>query len=78
MLSAQKKEIGKISTKQSASKILRTESQIEATNEKLKRAKKRLESAQRRLDAATADAEMASNLLNQPESKYNQVTSIQT
>ena len=65
-LTATRKEIGKVSTKQSAAKILRLESQIEATNEKLKRAKKRLESAQRRLEAATVDAELASNLLNQP------------
>ena len=67
-LSATKKEIGKVSTKQSAAKILKIESQIEATNEKLKRAKKRLESAQRRLESATVDAELASDLLNQPES----------
>lgn len=65
-LSATKKEIGRVSTKQSAAKILRLESQIEATNEKLKRAQKRLESAQRRLEVATSDAELASNLLNQP------------
>ena len=65
-LSAEKKQIGKVNTKQSASKILKLESQIEATNEKLKRAKKRLESAQRRLEAATVDAELASALLNQP------------
>jgi hypothetical protein len=65
-LTATKKEIGKVSTKQSAAKILRLESQIEATNEKLKRAKKRLESAQHRLETATVDAELASDLLNQP------------
>ena len=65
-LATTKKEIGKVSTKQSAAKILRIESQIEATNEKLKRAKKRLESAQRRLETATVDAELASELLNQP------------
>ena len=65
-LSGQKKEIGRVSTKQSAAKILKTESQIEATNEKLKRAKKRLDSAQKRLETATVDAELASELLNQP------------
>lgn len=65
-LSATKKEIGKVSTKQSAAKILKLESQIEATNEKLKRAQKRLGSAQKRLEAATVDAELASDLLNQP------------
>ena len=36
----EKKQIGKVNTKQSASKILKLESQIEATNEKIKRAKK--------------------------------------
>ena len=65
-LSATKKEIGKVSTKQSAAKILKLESQIEATNEKLKRAEKRLDSAQKRLETATVDAELASDLLNQP------------
>lgn len=71
-LSAAKKEIGKVNTKQSASKILKLESQIEATNEKLKRAKKRLESAQKRLEAATVDAELASDLLNQPSTEIKQ------
>ncbi len=71
-LGAEKKSIGKVNTKQSASKILKLESQIEATNEKLKRAKKRLESAQRRLEAATVDAELASDLLNQPSVEVKQ------
>jgi hypothetical protein len=71
-LSAAKKEIGRVNTKQSAAKILKLESQIEAANEKLKRAQKRLESAQKRLEAATADAEMASNLLNQPTAEIKQ------
>ena len=75
-LSATRKEIGKVSTKQSAAKILRLESQIEATNEKLKRAKKRLESAQRRLESATVDAELASDLLNQPESDISKNKSV--
>ncbi len=75
-LSATRKEIGKVSTKQSAAKILRIESQIEATNEKLKRAKKRLESAQRRLESATVDAELASDLLNQPESDISKNKSV--
>lgn len=73
-LSATKKEIGKVPTKQSASKILKIESQIEASNEKLKRAKKRLESAQRRLETATVDAELASDLLNQPKLESKQKT----
>ena len=71
-LSAQKKEIGKVPTKQSASKILKLESQIDATNEKLKRAKKRLDSAQKRLEVATVDAELASDLLNQPALEIQQ------
>ena len=74
-LAATKKQIGRVSTKQSAAKILKLESQIEATNEKLKRAKKRLESAQRRLEAATVDAELASDLLNQPSTEIKQKTS---
>ena len=71
-LSAQKKEIGKVPTKQSASKILKLEAQIDATNEKLKRAKKRLASAQKRLEVATVDAELASDLLNQPALEIQQ------
>lgn len=65
-LSEQKKSIGRVSTKQSAAKILKLESMIEATNEKIKRAEKRLESAQKRLEIATVDAELATDLLNQP------------
>ena len=68
-----KKGIGREPTKQSASKILKLESQIEATNEKLKRANERLKSAQRRLETATVDAELASELLNQPAGKIKQV-----
>ena len=71
-LTQQKKEIGKVPTKQSASKILKIEAQIDATNEKIKRAKKRLESAQKRLEIATVDAELASDLLNQPETEIVQ------
>lgn len=71
-LTATRKEIGKVATKQSASKILKLESQIDATNEKLKRAKKRLESAQRRLESATVDAELAGDLLNQPSPEIKQ------
>lgn len=65
-LSEAKKEIGRVATKQSASKILKLESQIDAANEKIKRSKKRLESAQKRLEMATVDAELATELLNQP------------
>ena len=73
-LSGQKKEIGKVPTKQSAAKILKLESQIDATNEKLKRAKKRLASAQKRLEVATVDAELASDLLNQPALEIQQTS----
>lgn len=59
----QKKEIGRVPTKQSASKILRTEAQIDATNEKLKRAKRRLTNAQKRLVTAEDDAESARQIL---------------
>ena len=62
-LTEQRREIGKEPTKQSAAKILRTESQIDAVNDKLGRAKKRLVSAQHRLDAATDDAEVAREIL---------------
>ena len=72
-----KKGIGREPTKQSASKILKLESQIEATNEKLKRANERLKSAQRRLETATVDAELASQLLNQPSGEVKQVTNKQ-
>ena len=69
-----KKGIGREPTKQSASKILKLESQIEAANEKLKRANERLKSAQRRLETATVDAELASQLLNQPSAEIKQIT----
>lgn len=73
-LTATKKEIGRVSTKQSAAQILKLESQIEALTEKLKRAKKRLSSAQKRLETATIDAELASELLNQPALEIKTVT----
>lgn len=62
-LAEQRRDIGKEPTKQSAAKILRTESQIDATNDKLARAKKRLTSAQHRLDIATEDANTALEIL---------------
>ena len=73
-LAEAKKGIGREPTKQSASKILKLESQIEVTNEKLKRANERLKSAQRRLETATVDAELASQLLNQPSNEIKQVS----
>ena len=63
-LVVQRKEIGKEPTKQSASKILRTEAQIDAVNEKMARAKKRLVSAQRRLVVAEDDADVAHDILD--------------
>ncbi|MDW2958640.1 MAG: hypothetical protein R8M37_02425 [Alphaproteobacteria bacterium] len=63
-LSAQRKDVGKEPTKQSASKILRTEAQIDAVNEKTTRAKKRLNSAQRRLIVAEDDADVARSILD--------------
>lgn len=59
----QKKQIGRVPTKQSASKILRIEAQIDAINEKLKRAKRRLANAQKRLMMAENDAESARQIL---------------
>lgn len=62
-LARQRKEIGREPTKQSAAKILRTESQIDALKEKQKRAQRRLDSARRRLVAAEEDAEIARGIL---------------
>lgn len=62
-LSEQRRDVGKEPTKQSAAKILRTESQIDATNDKLGRAKKRLANAQNRLVAAEEEAEIAREIL---------------
>ena len=62
-LSQQKKQVGREPTKQSASKILKTDAQIDVINEKLRRAKKRLDNAQRRLVAADEDAETARDIL---------------
>lgn len=62
-LAAQRRDVGKEPTKQSAAKILRTESQIDAANDKLARSKKRLVSAQRRLAAAEDDMDVAQAIL---------------
>ena len=66
-LVGQRRDIGKEPTKQSAAKILRTESQIDAINEKLGRAKKRMLSAQKRLAAAEDDADVARLMLESLE-----------
>lgn len=63
-LSDAKRSIGKEPTKQSASKILRIESQIDSANEKLKRAKKRLMNAQNRLAAADEEIDVAQYILD--------------
>ncbi len=62
-LSTQKKAIGKEPTKQSAAKILRTESLIDATNAKVQRAQKRISNAEKRLIAAESDAASARAVL---------------
>ena len=62
-LSRQKSYVGREPTKQSASRILRVEAQIESTDEKLLRAEKRIENAQRRIEVATDDANAALALL---------------
>lgn len=62
-LSQQKKSVGREPTKQSAAKILRTESQIDAMKDKLHRSQRRLDNARRRLVAAEEDAEIARNIL---------------
>ncbi len=62
-LAMQRREIGREPTKQSAAKILRTETQIDAAMGKLARAKKRLQRAQRRLDVALEEIDVANNIL---------------
>jgi len=62
-LTQQKKAVGREPTKQSAAKILRTESQIDALKDKSQRAQRRLDNARRRLVAAEDDAEIARTIL---------------
>lgn len=66
-LSQQKKSVGREPTKQSAAKILRTESQIDAIRDKQNRAQRRLDNARRRLVAAEEDAEIARAILARHE-----------
>lgn len=56
--------IGREPAKESAAKILKTESQIEKTDEKLRRSTRRLENALRRGNAAREDAETARDVLS--------------
>lgn len=75
-LTEQRRNIGREPTKQTAAKILRTESLIDATNDKIVRAKKRLANAQKRMASAEEDAEIAREILdklNQNENKNNLV-----
>ncbi|MBD5400289.1 hypothetical protein HDR61_00875 [bacterium] len=69
-LALNKKSVGREPTKQSAAKILRTESQIDAQKEKLARAQRRLENARRRLVAAEDDADVARAIL----AKYDEMS----
>lgn len=69
----QRRDIGREPTKQSAAKILRTETQIDAANSKLSRAKKRLHNAQRRLSAADEEMERANNILSVLDDKSTDV-----
>lgn len=62
-LAEYRRNVGKEPTKQSAARILKTESQIDAINDKLARAKKRLDNAKVRLDAAEDDKEQAIHIL---------------
>ena len=62
-LANQKENIGREPTKQSAAKILKTESQIDTVGEKLARADKRIENAKHRIAIATEDANAARELL---------------
>ena len=60
----QRESIGREPAKESASKILRTESQMEKNTEKIARSKKRLDNAMRRGEAAREDADVAREVLS--------------
>ena len=62
-LEQQRGMVGREPMKQSASRILRTEAQIDSAEEKIKRTQKRLDNAHRRIDIATEDADAARKLL---------------
>ena len=63
-LGTERKSIGHEPNRQSASKIVRLEAQIDTTTEKLTRARRRMRNAEKRLSAAEQDAETARDLLN--------------
>lgn len=62
-LTQHRKSVGRKPTKESASKILKTEAQLDATNDKIRRAKRRIVNAKRRMAAAADDATAAQELL---------------
>ena len=68
-LGALRANVGKEPTKQSASKILRAEAQIDSLTEKLNRAKKRLDKAKKRLATAQDEIDAAEIILGKLESK---------
>ncbi len=59
----QRESIGREPAKESAAKILKTESQIEKNSEKITRSKKRLDNAMRRAESAREDADIAREVL---------------
>ena len=60
----QRESIGREPAKESAAKILKTESQIEKNTEKITRSKKRLDNAMRRGESAREDADVAREILS--------------
>lgn len=78
-LAKQKENIGREPTKQSAAKILRTESQLESNAEKLSRAEARIENANRRIQVATEDANAAREILahRRPEREKEETENIE-
>jgi hypothetical protein len=63
-LEYRRSEVGREPPKETASRILKIESQIDRTEEKNTRAKKRLDNAVRRGDAARDDADVARDILS--------------
>ena len=62
-LAEQKKYVGREPPKQSASRILKFESQIDSVKEQIARTEKRIANARRRISIATEDADAARDLL---------------
>lgn len=74
-LTAERKTIGRVPTKQSASKILRAEAQIDDASDKLKRAQRRATNAKKRLVAAENEIEIARQILGTPYEYDSDTTS---